>query len=266
MKTPLKLIARATPPAPPRAVMEIHRLSKVFPVNNTALTVLEDISFTASTGELICILGPSGCGKSTLLGILSGFLPADAGTVLLNGKPVVKPGPDRCVVFQEDALFPWLTVAENIAFGLAGRLRDRKTLRDEVDQFLSLVGLAQFRDYLPREISGGMKQRVALARVLILRPKVLLMDEPFASLDAQAREEMQNLLLSLWEKLSHTIIFVTHDVGEAVTLADRILVMGKNPGCIEADIPVNLPRPRRREDTEFHLFCRKLYERLRTKK
>ncbi|WP_373499881.1 ABC transporter ATP-binding protein [Desulfococcus sp.] len=263
MKAPLKLLSPAKSAPMPRAVMGIHRLCKAFTVNRTVVPVLEEISFTAATGELICILGPSGCGKSTLLNILSGFLQADAGEVLLNGKPVMKPGPDRCVVFQEDALFPWLTVEENIAFGLGGGLFRRKKVRAEVDRFLSLVGLLPFRDYLPREISGGMKQRVALARVLILKPGVLLMDEPFASLDAQTREEMQNLLLGLRETFSHTILFVTHDVGEAATLADRILVMGKNPGRIEADIQVNLNRPRRREDTDFHRFCRKLYERLR---
>ena len=266
MKLPVKHTPRRTPAPPARPIMEIHRLGKAFPVGDTARTVLDNVSFTATTGEFICILGPSGCGKTTLLNILSGFLPADAGAVLLNGKPVMKPGPDRCVVFQEDALFPWLSVAENIAFGLAGRLPDRKSVRAEVEQFLALVGLSPFRDYLPHEISGGMKQRVALARVLILKPRVLLMDEPFAALDALAREEMQNLLLGLWARFSHTILFVTHDVTEAVMLADRILVMGKNPGGIEADIRVDLPRPRQRESIDFHLFCRRLYDRLRTEK
>jgi len=263
VKTPLTLIARKSPDAASKAVMEIHQLGKVFKVGAAFVPVLQNISFTAAAGELICILGPSGCGKSTLLNILSGFLAADAGTVTVNGRQVVKPGPDRCVVFQEDALFPWLTVAENIAFGMAGGFRRRGTVRAEVDRFVSLVGLAPYRDYLPRELSGGMKQRVALARVLILNPMVLLMDEPFASLDALLREEMQNVLLELWRAFSHTILFVTHDVGEAVTLADRILVMGKNPGTIAMDIPVGLPRPRRREDADFHLFSRRIYEHLR---
>ncbi|MGD9876341.1 ABC transporter ATP-binding protein [Desulfococcus sp.] len=263
MKASLRLIPGSSSESPPPAALKILRLEKSFSVNDKVLTVLKDISFTAATGEMICILGPSGCGKSTLLKILSGFLPPDAGSVILNGKPVTKPGPDRCVVFQEEALFPWLTVAENIAFGLKGGFRGRKRAREEVDRFLELVGLAPFRDYRPSAISGGMKQRVALARVLILKPKVLLMDEPFAALDAQAREEMQRLLLDLWKTFSHTILFVTHDVSEAVTLADRILVMGKTPGCIQAEIRVNLSRPRRREDSDFHHFCRRLYERLR---
>ncbi|PQP34026.1 ABC transporter ATP-binding protein, partial [Desulfobacteraceae bacterium SEEP-SAG9] len=153
-------------------------------------------------GELICILGQSGCGKSTLLKILAGFIPPSSGSVLLNGQSVTTPGTDRCVVFQEDTLFPWLTVQENIAFGLKPQTREKNVIREEVDLFLSLVGLTEFKNYLPREISAGMRQRVALARVLVLKPDILLMDEPFASLDTQTREEMQNLLLLLWGKLS----------------------------------------------------------------
>jgi len=243
--------------------LEIMNLSKIFVANGSHSTVLDDISFSARTGEMICILGRSGCGKTTLLNVLAGFLPASSGTVLLNGQPVKEPGPDRCVVFQEDTLFPWLTVWENIAFGLKGQTRDKEYLREEVDRFLSLVGLTEFRDYLPREISGGMKQRVALARVLILKPRVLLMDEPFASLDTQTREEMQNLLINLWEKLAQTILFVTHDVDEAVTLADKILVMDKDPRRIREEIHISLPRPRKVEKSEYLLYRRKLYESLR---
>ena len=157
-------------------------------------------------------------------------------------------------------------MAENIAFGLKGRGFGSQSVRQETERYLSLVNLEAFRDYLPREISGGMKQRVALARVLILNPKVLLMDEPFAALDAQTREEMQNFLLALWKKLSHTILFVTHDVTEAVTLADRILVMDKNPGRIRLDITVTLKRPRIRETDAFHHQCKHLYALLRTEK
>ena len=244
-------------------ILEINSLQKAFHINGSSLTVLDGINFSVNRGEMICILGRSGCGKSTLLKMLAGFLSPNPGEILLDGNPVANPGPDRCVVFQEDTLFPWLTVKENIAFGLKGRTRDKTAFDEEVERFLSLVGLSEFRNYLPREISGGMKQRVALARVLILKPEVLLMDEPFASLDAQTREEMQNLLLSLWENLSHTIIFVTHDVTEAVTLADRILVMSKDPGRIREEIRVDLPRPRKREKSDFLFFSRKLYERLR---
>ena len=263
MKPDLKVISPKKKPKDRTPILEVRGLTQIFPVHQGFLKVLEDIRITAATGELICILGPSGCGKSTLLKVLSGFLPPSAGEVRLNDRKVSRPGPDRCVVFQEDALFPWLTVSENITFGLKGKVRDRRAVQRETDRFLSLVGLAPYRNFLPREISGGMKQRVALARVLILKPQVLLMDEPFASLDAQAREEMQNLLLSVWEQLSHTILFVTHDVMEAVTLADRILVMDKNPGRIRADIPVALKRPRHPDEPEFNRFCRMLHEGLR---
>jgi NitT/TauT family transport system ATP-binding protein len=171
----------------------------------------------------------------------------------IDGQAVTRPGPDRCVVFQEDALFPWLTVAENIAFG-ARNILPRKQLPAEVHRFLEMVGLAAFKDFLPREISGGMKQRVALARVLIMKPQVLLMDEPFGALDAQTREDMQKLLLTLWKELSHTILFVTHDLVEAIVLADRILIMSHDPGRIRLEVLVTLPRPRRKESDEFHRF------------
>lgn len=244
-------------------ILEIERLSKVFPMNGGFLPVLEEITFFAESGELICILGRSGCGKSTLLKIVAGFVPPSSGKATIKGTPVKAPGPDRCVIFQEDALFPWLTVRENIAFGLRGRNRKKKSRAAEVERFLELVGLGEFGDYLPNEISGGMKQRVALARVLILKPEVLLMDEPFASLDAQSREEMQNLLLALWQELSHTILFVTHDVNEAVILADKILLMSQNPGRIRDVIRVDLPRPRERNSGAFMNVSRRLYESLR---
>nr|MEE4266914.1 ABC transporter ATP-binding protein [Candidatus Krumholzibacteria bacterium] len=248
---------------PKEKILHIDGLSKVFHANNGFLTVLKDIRFTAESGELICILGRSGCGKSTLLKIVAGFIPPSSGEVLLKSKPVKTPGPDRCIIFQEDALFPWLTVRENIAFGLRGPDHNKKSKLEEVERFLDLVGLAGFGNYLPSEISGGMKQRVALARVLILKPSVLLMDEPFASLDAQSREEMQDLLLSLWQELDHTILFVTHDVNEAVILADRILLMSKNPGRIREEIRVDLPRPREKETSAFLDVSRRLHEALR---
>ncbi|QTA78350.1 putative ABC transporter, ATP-binding protein [Desulfonema limicola] len=258
MKHGLKPGSAKTGNMPDSPILEIRDLCKVFSINGSCLNVLENISFNASEGEFICILGPSGCGKSTILKIISGFVSPESGRIMLNNRPVLKPGADRCMVFQEDALFPWLTVEENIVFGLKGK-QDKDIIKHESERFLSLTGLTLFRDYLPHEISGGMKQRVALARVLILKPKVLLMDEPFGALDAQTREDMQNLLLSLWEKLSHTIIFVTHDVSEAVKLADRILVMDRNPGRIRERITVDLKRPRKIEDLQFHEFCKKVY-------
>jgi NitT/TauT family transport system ATP-binding protein len=241
-------------------VLEVINLTKRFEVNGTSISVLADLSFNAGTGEMVCIAGRSGCGKTTLLNILAGFLKPSAGTVLVNGEPSRKPGPDRCVVFQEDTLLPWLTVRENIAFGLKRKVKDRNRLNQEVDRFITLVGLSDFHQYLPRELSGGMKQRVAIARVFILQPQVLLMDEPFASLDYYTRREMQNLLVSIWRDLGQTIVFVTHDVDEAITLADRILVMDRSTGRIREELELTLPRPRRSEQTECVFFRRKLYE------
>jgi NitT/TauT family transport system ATP-binding protein len=254
MMAHLKVVAQADRERR-ESVLEIRGLNKTFQIGGQFRNVLERIDFRVRSGEMICILGRSGCGKTTLLNILAGFSPPTAGRVLLRGQAVSKPGPDRCVVFQQDALFPWLTVEENIAFGLR---KPKHATREEVDHFLALVGLSEFRNYLPRDISGGMKQRVALARVLILRPAVLLMDEPFAALDAQTREEMQNLLLSVWARLSPTILFVTHDVTEAVKMADRILLMDRDPGRIREDMPVHLPRPREKDTSGFLLLCRDL--------
>ncbi len=259
MNRHLQLVKGPLPSPQPNRILEIRGLGKAFSVNDESPNILEQINFSVSRGELICIIGRSGCGKSTLLNILAGFTPPTTGQVLLKGRPVTKPGPDRCVVFQEDALFPWLTVEENVAFGLRG---PKRKVKEAVGRILEMVGLDEFRDYLPREISGGMKQRVAVARVLILQPAVLLMDEPFAALDAQTREEMQNLLLMLWKKLSHTILFVTHDVQEAVKLADRILLMDKKPGRIREEIPVGLPRPRA-TDNRFVALCQSLLGKLR---
>lgn len=245
-------------------LLEVEHLSKCFVTNGSGeIAVLQDIGFRVRRGELVCILGRSGCGKSTLLKILAGFTAPSSGTVLLNSRTVTGPGPDRCMVFQEDALFGWLTVRENIAFGLKGRSMSRGEKEKEVDRFLSLVGLADFGDYLPVEISGGMKQRVSLARVLILQPEVLLMDEPFAALDAQTREQMQDLLLRLWGKLSHTIVFVTHDVGEAVLLADRILIFNQAPGSIKEEIHIDLPRPRSKDDNRYYALCRSITSKIK---
>jgi NitT/TauT family transport system ATP-binding protein len=246
-------------------ILRVEHLFKEFQLNGTKQMVLEDINFTVRRGELICIAGRSGCGKSTLLKLIGGFLVPTSGAVILDGKRVKKPGTDRCFVFQEDALFPWLTVEENIAFGMRRSPGAHSGHQNEIERFLSLVGLADFREYLPREISGGMKQRVALARVLILKPGVLLMDEPFGALDAYTREEMRDLLLSLWEQLGQTILFVTHDVSEAVLLADRILVMGKGPGRIHKEIRVPLARPRKNYGEHVPQLTRKLNEIIREK-
>jgi NitT/TauT family transport system ATP-binding protein len=250
---------RLLPADRPAAIMALHaeQLEVVFQVAGKSVSVIERIDFSVAPGELICLLGPSGCGKTTLLSLVAGFLFPSSGSLSVYGRPVTQPGPDRCVVFQEDALFPWLTVAENVAFGLKGRLSG-KALRDEVAHHLELVGLSSFGNYLPGEISGGMKQRVALARVLILKPLVLLMDEPFGALDAQTREEMQQLLLTLWREFSPTILFVTHDINEALVLADRILVMARHPGRIAEAVAIGMPHPRTKASEAFNRLYGKL--------
>ena len=238
-------------------LLSLRGVSKVFRNGGETLEVLDAVDCDVAEGELVCLLGPSGCGKSTLLRLVAGFLLPDSGNVELQGERIMGPGPDRGVVFQEDALFPWLTVRENVGFG-AGRRMPREALEEEVSRYLQRVGLGAFGGYLPRELSGGMKQRVALARVLILRPKVLLMDEPFGALDALTRGEMHELFLSLMRETNGTSLFVTHDVEEAVTLADRLWVMDRSPGRIRADIPVALPRPRDHSKEGFVQLCRKV--------
>lgn len=265
MTTPLKVLsAGKSSVAEKTPIIEINDLGLHFKGNGAVLPILEKIGLSVRAGELMCVLGPSGCGKTTLLNVLAGFLKPVSGQVLAHGRPVSGPGPDRCVVFQEDALFPWLTVAENISFGLKGRGLSRSKKQKMVDSYLSLVDLLPFGDYLPAEISGGMKQRVSLARVLILEPAILLMDEPFVALDSQTRQEMQQLLLQLWERFSHTVVFVTHDVREAVLLADRVVMMDKNPGRVKEVIDIKLERPRDPGGNLFHKQCVQLNDLLRS--
>lgn len=245
------------------AVLEVVNLGHAFVHNGTTEPVLRDLSFAVRPGELVCLIGRSGCGKSTLLNIIAGFLAPTQGYCLLDGVRIVKPGPDRCVVFQEDALFPWLTVHENIVFGLRGGGDARRQQLQEAERLLDLVGLAGYGDYLPKALSGGMKQRVALARVLIRSPRILLMDEPFGALDAQTREEMQELLLTLTGQRRQAIVFVTHDVQEAVTIADRVLVMAQGGGTIGAEVVIGLERPRDRDSERFQAYCARLHQWLR---
>ncbi len=198
------------------------------------------------SNEIVCLLGPSGCGKSTVLNLIAGFEFPTSGEISLDGKPIAKPGPDRGVIFQEHALFPWLNVTQNIAFGkkLRGGVEEGTHYEASVKKYVDLMGLNGFEHHTPRQLSGGMKQRVAIARVLVNEPEVMLMDEPFAALDAQTRLSMQMLLLGVWERLRTTILFITHDIDEAVFLGDRIYVMTARPGRIKALIPVPLERPR----------------------
>lgn len=240
-------------------LLRIVDLGHHYPDGDRKKTVFRGLRGEVRQGELVCLIGHSGCGKSTLLKIIAGFLRPSEGHCLLDGRPITRPGPDLGVVFQEDALFPWLTVDENIALGLSKTAAVRKA----VAEMLVQVGLSDYGNHLPRALSGGMKQRVALARVLIRAPRILLMDEPFGALDAQTREEMQGLLARLTQERRQTVIFVTHDVQEAVTLADRVWLMDRTGGAMGRELAVDLPRPRDPSLPVFQDCCRKIHHWLR---
>lgn len=208
------------------------------------LTALDGLSLAIEDRSFVCLVGPSGCGKSTLLNLVAGFETPSRGSVTLEGQAISAPGPDRGMVFQEAALFPWLTVMGNVCYGPQRRGIQRSIYRPAAEALLEEVGLHRFFDSYPRELSGGMRQRVAIARALVNEPKVLLLDEPFGALDAQTRSLMQELLLKIWDQRQRTVLFVTHDVDEAVFMADRVIVMSRPPGRILADVNVDLPRPR----------------------
>jgi NitT/TauT family transport system ATP-binding protein len=205
---------------------------------------IRDLSLRVGDGEFVTIVGPSGCGKSTFLHILGGFVPRDGGTMRLDGRDVDGPGPDRGMMFQDLALFPWRTVAGNVGWALEVQGRPRAEREAAVDRLLALVGLRPFQHAYPNELSGGMRQRVALARVLCFDPAVMLMDEPFGALDAQTRELMQEELQRIWQQTRKTVLFVTHDIDEAVYLGDRVLVFTARPGEIKAELSIDLPQPR----------------------
>lgn len=228
-------------------LLRIEDLDKRYldPYTGEEVRALEGISFTVEEGELVSILGPSGCGKTTILNIVAGFIPPTAGRVLLDGHPVHRPGPDRGVVFQSFALFPWKTVQENVTFGPKMRSVPREQREAIAREYIDLVGLAGFERRFPHELSGGMQQRVGVARVLANEPRVMLMDEPFASVDAQTRMTLQEELTRIWEERHPTILFVTHDVEEAVFLSDRIIVLTRRPGRVREIVEVEIPRLRR---------------------
>ncbi len=228
-------------------VLEVKGLNKTFESAQGRVTALRDISFQTHRREFVCVIGPSGCGKSTLIRILAGLESLTSGDVLLDGKPVNGPGPERGMVFQGYTLFPWLTVKKNVMFGLESIGTGRPQAESEAMQWIDLVGLEKFANAYPHQLSGGMKQRVAIARALATQPRILLMDEPFGALDAQTRFKMQSYLLEIWKNIDITILFITHDLDEAIYLADRILVLRANPGEVDELIEVPVPRPRHGE-------------------
>lgn len=245
-----------------RPMLEVRDVGKVWDGRAGDVVALEHASFAVMQGEFICLLGPSGCGKSTLLEIVAGLLEPTTGEVAMDGERIREASPERGMVFQSHALFPWRTARENVEFGLEMRRVDRAERQRLAQQLIALVGLSGFEESLPRELSGGMCQRVAVARALANSPKLLLMDEPFGALDAQTREELQREITRIWQETRTTIIFVTHSVPEAVILGDRIIVMTAHPGRIHSTITNPLPRPRDATSPEFGTTMRTVYSAL----
>lgn len=250
-------------------MIEVSEVSKVYPSQvkgGKPLVAVDTVNLAVQDGEFVTVVGPSGCGKTTLLNLLAGFEQPNRGEIRLDGSPVVRPGPERAVVFQQPSLLPWMTVQENIAFGLTLREGAHRVDQSRVASMVETMGLTGFENHRPYQLSGGMQQRVAIARALIIEPRVLLMDEPFGALDAQTRSEMQRFLLSIWGKLHPTVLFVTHDVEEAIMLADRVVVMTPRPGRIADILTVSLSRPRPWDLTlsrEFNEYKRKILQVLR---
>lgn len=242
-----------------KPLIKVKALTRIYDTSQNVIAGIKDVSFEVREGELVGIIGRSGCGKTTLLRCIAGFEKSDSGEIFLDGKRVSGPGPDRFMVFQGlDQLFPWLTVKGNLIFAMKTVNKDMtpKELRERAEYFLELVGLSAWADRYPYQLSGGMKQRAFLARALSVSPRVLLMDEPFGSLDAFGRKAMQDLLLKLWEKTGITILFVTHDIDECIKLSDKILVFAR--GTLKYSIYNPLPRPRMVEDAAYREFLAKL--------
>jgi NitT/TauT family transport system ATP-binding protein len=224
--------------------IRIDGVSKVFASGRRQVVALQDIDLAIPRGQFTCLLGPSGCGKSTLLNAVAGFSDPTGGSITVDGTPVTAPGPERGMVFQEYALFPWMTVEKNIGFGLEIKRTPKAQIAATVEQLLAMLSLTEFRTRYPKDLSGGMRQRVAIARVLALDSPIMLMDEPFGALDALTRRNLQDELLRIWMETKKTILFVTHSIEEAIYLADRIVVMTYRPGTVKRDILVDLPRLR----------------------
>lgn len=234
-------------------LLTVSNITKVYESGKRKVVGIQDISFSVKKGEFISVIGPSGCGKSTLLRCIAGFEKTNKGSISLDGEKVKKPGPNRFMVFQDlDQLFPWLTLKENIVFAMKVVEKSQGNLERKAEYYLELVGLEGFRDFYPYQLSGGMKQRASIARALSVRPKLLLMDEPFGSLDAFTRRTIHQMLLKVWQKTGVTIIFVTHDIEEAIDLSDKILIFSK--GRLKGFIENHLPRPRERNISAYRSF------------
>ncbi len=240
------------------AHIRIQGVHKEFTADDRTLVALQGIDLDIPRGQFTCLLGPSGCGKSTLLNAVAGFALPTRGSITTDGMPVTGPGPDRGMVFQEYALFPWMTVEQNIAFGLDIKGVPKEVSSARVGQLLAMLSLSEFRQRFPKDLSGGMRQRVAIARVLALDSPIMLMDEPFGALDALTRRNLQDELLRIWSELKKTIVFVTHSIEEAIYLADRIVVMTYRPGTVKRDVLVDLPRLRDPASPDFNALKREL--------
>ena len=228
-------------------IVKIDHVEKIYQGRSGEVVALNGVDMEIRENEFVCVVGPSGCGKSTLLNIIAGLERPTSGRVCVKGKEVVNPGSERGVIFQQYALFPWLTVKKNVKFGLKLRGVKEPELSVIADKYIRLVGLEEFGDSYPKELSGGMKQRVAIARAYAVNPEILLMDEPFGALDAQTRPQLQPELLETWEKEKKTCFFITHDVEEAIILAQRVVIMSARPGRVKEIVPVNIPYPRTQE-------------------
>lgn len=231
-------------------VLEIRNLHKDFYIKGERMEVLSGVDLEVKNGEIVAIVGASGCGKSTLLKLITTLEQITSGEILLDGEPVSGPSPKVSMIFQEARLFPWLTVAQNIEFVIPDTF-SKAEKRDMVDYYTDLVGLSQFKSAVPNQLSGGMQQRVSIARALATKPQILLLDEPFGALDAFTRMTMQHEMLRIWEQDKTTMLIVTHDIDEAIYLSGRVVVMGKNPGVVKKIVPVDLPFPRDRTDSKF---------------
>jgi NitT/TauT family transport system ATP-binding protein len=243
-------------------ILEMKNVGKIYSQQGRSIEALRGANLSVKKREFICLIGASGCGKSTLLRLAAGFETATQGGVLMWGMPITGPGPSRGMVFQDYGLFPWLNVRNNIGFGPKSRGRGKAEIRETSDHFIDLVGLRNFADVYPHQLSGGMKQRVAIARVLANDAEVVLMDEPFGALDAMTRERLQDELVEIWSRTGLTVLFVTHAIDEAVFLADRVVVMSPGPGRIDNEYSIDLPRPRDIASAEFNEWRRLLSSQL----